>query len=217
MTLWNTCLVTLLATMKPQRNITSPANPRLKNWLHWKLTQQVLPLFLKGFNFSQLKSLNLCRHIRKRRGCDKKANAIYAHREGEGKKHLCGQRCVVDTCTSYYPWPLQWNSVVFLHGVIIPLNISCIDSDPCTRQGSELKNCDLNKKARTARDTQGRATSAIPFLPEPSERAKWPVSVSDMRVSGCARGIYSPVQACSTSAQPFHQLSYSGQFIDLLC
>lgn len=54
--------------MKPQQNIRSPANPRLQNWLHWKLTQQVLPLFLKGLNSAPLKSLNLHRHTWKSRG-----------------------------------------------------------------------------------------------------------------------------------------------------
>lgn len=59
----------------------------------------------------------------------------------------------------------------------------------------ELKNCDLNKKAGTAWNTQRKATSANPFLPEPSDWAKCPVSVSDMTASGCTRRIYSPVQA----------------------
>lgn len=208
MTLWNTCLVILPATYHKS------SQPKTEKLATLKINSTGSPIFFEGLNFFLAKeSQPLQAHMKKEMGVIWKQ--MLCAPIGKGKvRNSCVDKGVLWTCTLYYPWPWQWNSVVFLHRVIIPLNISCIDSDTCTKQVLNWETVTWTRMQVYHETYKGGQTSANPFLLELSDWAKWPVS--DMTASGCTRRIYSPMQACSTSAQPFHHLSYSGHFMDLL-
>lgn len=81
------------------------------------------------------------------------------------------------------------------------LNISQVDSDSCTRRVLKSKTCDLKEKARTTWNTQQKATCAVLLLPELSEEATWPASVTDATATGCTVRICPP----GTHAGPPHR------------
>ena len=170
MILWSTSLVTLPATMKAQQNIRLPANPRLQKWLHWKLTQQVLPLFLKGLNSRPLKSLNPCRHMWKRGGVVMWKQMLSVPK-GKGK--------VRSRCVDKGVWTKVCGHVVS----VLPLSpamklcsLSTQSNQPLQMlpvltlvpvQGTSwIKKLWLEEQVGTAWNTQQKATCAVHFLPE---------------------------------------------------
>lgn len=74
------------------------SQPKTAKLATLKINSTGSSIVFEGLKFCPTKESESAQaHVKKQRGGNVKANALCARREGEGKKPVCGQRCM-DTC-----------------------------------------------------------------------------------------------------------------------